>query len=154
VRIVDGANERKHEDQFDHNNSKANGARTIIVVTPSLDRAGMFDARLQGDPRLLVTSSRQPFLDGCRKLVELGFDAMAPVVMRHVGSGADSLRSTVGNAAALSVSEGDDAPRFRAWKPSPFRAGAPSIAPSLPPAHPEPAAPKPAGGKTGKVVQS
>jgi Fe2+ transport system protein FeoA len=137
----------------DHNNPKANGAGIVVVVTPALDRAGRYTARLQGDPELLVASSRQPLLDACRRLMELGFDPGAPVAMRHVGSGDDALRSTVGNAAKLVVSEGEhDGPRFRPWRASPFREGSPSIAPSLAPEHPEPEAPKPISSKIRKVA--
>ena len=122
----------------------------VIVVTPVANRPGRFTARL-GD-QVLIESSHQPLLDGARRLIELGHDPDAILAMRHAGSSdTDALRSTVGSAAMLAVSEGErDRPRFRCWKASPFREGSPSIAPSQRLDHPEPEAPKP----TGKVVLS
>jgi hypothetical protein len=77
-----------------------------IIAAPALDRhgeslPGLFDARL-GD-RLLVHASRQPFLDGCRALLELGYPGDAIAVMRHAGSDTDCLRAKIGGAARLTV---------------------------------------------------
>jgi hypothetical protein len=60
----------------------------------------------------------QPLLDGCRVLIREGVDPDTRIIMRHDDSTADALRSTVGGAAKLTVS--DDAggkPIFRRWRP-------------------------------------
>jgi hypothetical protein len=92
---------------------------TVIIAAPAFDHRGRrlpgkFDALL-GD-RLLVDGTRQPFLDGARSLLELGFDPDAMVLMRHQGSTVDSLRAKIAIAAALTVDEAGT-PRFKRWKP-------------------------------------
>jgi hypothetical protein len=74
-----------------------------IIVAPIASSPGRFMAKLANDGDVLVTSSRTPFLDAARRLLELGYPADAEVVMRHARSAADSLRATIGNAAALRV---------------------------------------------------
>jgi len=67
----------------------------------------------------LVASSREPLLDGARRLIELGHDPAAGVVMRHAGGEIDALRSTIGAAAQLTVREdrkrGPKLVRYRAF---------------------------------------
>ena len=45
----------------------------MIIVTPTARRPGRYDARL-GDGRVLVTASKQPFVDAARRLIDLGYD--------------------------------------------------------------------------------
>ena len=59
-------------------------------------------------------------MDSARRLLDLGHDPSAKLVMRHAGSDVDSLRATVDAAAKLTVKEDDSVPRFRRWKPSPY----------------------------------
>src|SRR5262245_4492367 len=67
---------------------------------------------------ILSRSTRCPFLDGCRRLLQLGHAPGAVAVMRHEGNDIDALRSTIGAAARLTVSEeGNRPPRFKRWKP-------------------------------------
>jgi hypothetical protein len=80
---------------------------------------GKYDAYL--GTRLLVSGSRQPFLDGCRELLRLGFDPGAIVTMKRIGSETEALRGQIGTAAKLTVDE-SDMPRLRRWKA--FRRGA------------------------------
>jgi hypothetical protein len=85
-------------------------ARTVILAVPALDHRGQrlhgrFDALLR--ERLLVHATRQPFLDGARALARLGISPLTHIAMRRPGDLADSLRSTVGDAAALTVKERD-----------------------------------------------
>jgi hypothetical protein len=109
---------------------------TIIVAAPAFDRRGRrlhgrFDALL-GD-LLLAHATVQPLLAGARALLRHGVAASTPIVLRHAGSDVDSLRSTAGAAAALTVAEGDrGALRFRAWKAVPVREGSVLIARRLP----------------------
>jgi|SRR6266849_1826048 len=97
----------------------------ILVVTPvhaSTNRGQLFDAAVDG--RTVVTRSTQPLLDAARVLLAEGVDPDIWIVMRHAGRADDALRSTVGAAAALSVAEGERAPRFISWKASPHATGA------------------------------
>lgn len=103
----------------------------IIVTTPLPMRPGYFEARLA--ERVLCAATRSPFLDGCRRLLVLGHDPGAYVVMRGLHSSIDRLRARLGTAGRLTVAEGDHTPRFRPWKPLPLREGSPPIAPSAGP---------------------
>jgi hypothetical protein len=81
------------------------------------NRGQLFDAYLEDT--IVARRSAQPLLDGCRALIAAGADPDTPVAMRHAGSDHDALTSTVGAAAQLTVKEGDRAPSFSQWKPSP-----------------------------------
>jgi len=96
----------------------------VITVSPATNADGqrayskrgpLFDCKVEG--RLIVERSHQPFLEGARWLVELGYDPEALLVMRHAGSDLDSLRATIGAAARLTIKERNGAPRFERWMP-------------------------------------
>jgi hypothetical protein len=91
-----------------------------ILISPTPARAGRFDARLPSG-QMLVVGSRQPFLDGARVLLKSGWNPQQVIVMRHVGSSFDSLKSTVGAAAKLTVDE-TNRPTFARWKAFPSTA--------------------------------
>jgi hypothetical protein len=92
-----------------------NGNIRLIEIAPV--SPGLFSASVNGD--LLILSSRQPFLDACRQLLESGADPNSWVVMRHAGSDTDALRSKIGIAAMLSVRDDHlGCPKFRRWKAS------------------------------------
>jgi hypothetical protein len=80
---------------------------------------------------VVVTTSRTPFLDAARRLLELGYPADAVIAMRHAGSVVDSLRATIGNAARLTVKEkaAGSVPRFARWEPYRSSPVSPPIAP-------------------------
>ena len=99
---------------------------SIIVIVAPVDRRGRFSARLF-DGRPLITSSRAAFCAAARQLLKLWFDPEMALLMRHEGSSAVALRSTIGIAAALTVEESTHGPIFR-----PFR-GAPQSAVAAPP---------------------
>jgi hypothetical protein len=46
-------------------------------------------AKLAGDSHVLVTSSRTPFLDAARRLLELGYPPDTVLVMQHPNSQCD-----------------------------------------------------------------
>jgi hypothetical protein len=95
----------------------------VIIVSPVPARPGNFEARWNG--RLLCVSAK-PFLDGARRLLELGQDPCSTLIMRGPGSTVDRLRSTINVAARLTVAEGEmDPPRFRRWKGAHSREGSP-----------------------------
>jgi hypothetical protein len=92
----------------------------MIIVTPTAKRPGRYDARL-GDGRVLVTASKQPFVDAARRLIGLGYEPTTVLVMRHAGSDTDCLTAQIGVAAKLRVKEDRGRPRFIPWEPFPRR---------------------------------
>lgn len=103
-------------------------APLVIVAVPALDAAGKrVPARFSvfGTTVLMVSTPR-PFLDGARVLLGRGVDPDATVILKHLGSEVESLRSRIGPAAELTVDEGST-PRFKHWKP--FSRGA--VQPSM-----------------------
>ena len=98
-----------------------------IVLSPAPTGTGRFEARSDRDDRVLCVS-RTPFFAAARKLVALGNDPDATLVMRHAGSETDSLRAELGIAAALTVEETNYGPKLRRWKPIPALAVEPRIA--------------------------
>ena len=115
-------------------------ASLAIVIMETKQRNGRFEARLDGDDRVLCVS-RTPFFDAARELVANGYDPNLTLIMRHAGSEADSLRAKLGTAASLTVEETDYGSKLRRWKPFSTLAVAPSNAPAnrgryLPPSRP------------------
>ena len=85
----------------------------IIIAVPA--SPGRFIATVAG--KEITDPTCEPFFDGCRALLAGGADRSTAVVMRHVGSTTDCLRSTVGNAARLTVRDDDSGPpRLVRWK--------------------------------------
>jgi hypothetical protein len=74
-----------------------------IIVAPIASSPGRFMAKLANEGDVLVRSSRTPFLDAARRLLELGYPVDAVLVMRHARSAVESLRAKIGKAAALTV---------------------------------------------------
>ena len=98
----------------------------LIEVEPSRDDEGRRRYSKRGqlwdaffEESLLVAHSTQPFLDGARGLLKKGFKPDEPLVMRHRGKDYDALRSTIGAAAKLAVTDTKSGPVFRAWHPHP-----------------------------------
>jgi hypothetical protein len=84
----------------------------VLTVFPSLNGVGrkaystrgqLFHGRVAD--RFLGKRSTTPFCDGARVLLAEGIDPDTKLVMRHDGSSADALRSTVGAAAGLTVAD-------------------------------------------------
>ena len=88
----------------------------IIVATPAPRGAGRFEARLDGDDRVLRTS-RTPFLTAARMLAAQGYDPGITLIFRHAGSDTDSLRAKLGTAASLTVKETKYGAQLEPWKP-------------------------------------
>ena len=91
-----------------------------IIVRPT--GKGQFSAALE-DGRVLVASSRTPFFSAARVLLREGVDPATKIAMIHATSGTESLRSTVGAAAELGVSEsgprGPTIRRLTGWEGDP-----------------------------------
>jgi hypothetical protein len=65
-----------------------------------------------------VKRSTTPFCDAARALLAEGIRPNTTLVMRHAGSAADALRSSVGVASKLAVwDDGIGKPIFGRWKP-------------------------------------
>src|SRR5262249_8464752 len=99
----------------------------ILILIEPVGR-GQFSARLANGGRIIVRSSRRPFLDAARRLLDLGYDPTAVLVMRHAGSDADSLTAQIGMAAKLRVKEDRRGLRIVQWEPIPRRVKAPASA--------------------------
>jgi hypothetical protein len=91
-------------------------ASLIVVATPAPRGAGRYQARLDGDDRILCIS-RTPFLTAARKLVAQGYDPGITLTLRHAGSDTDSLRAKLGTAASLTIKETGYGPELQPWKP-------------------------------------
>jgi hypothetical protein len=93
----------------------------VIIVSPIKTSAGRFHASLGTTGELLVVSSRQPFVDSARVLIEKGYDPIVMLEMMHADSNVVALRARLGKAARVPVEEGVNGPRF-----VPFRKGSKS----------------------------
>jgi hypothetical protein len=103
-------------------------ATLTITLSPAPRPHGNYEARLEGDDRILCVSST-PFCDAARQLIAEGYDSRAILVLRHAGSDEDCLRANLRTAASLTVEETKYGPRFSLWKPMPALAAAPGITP-------------------------
>jgi hypothetical protein len=90
-------------------------AEIEIIIAPAGGhrQADVFTAHW-GD--ILLATSRMPFFDSARKLLEVGADPNDLLVMRHQGSGTASLRARIGTAAKLAVHETNAGPRHTPWR--------------------------------------
>ena len=89
-----------------------------MVARPVADKPGFFAARLVDGDRVFAPS-RTPFCDAARRLLDLGCDPAAVLVMKHAGSAVESLRAPIVVAAALTVEESGFGPVFRRYRASP-----------------------------------
>jgi hypothetical protein len=106
------------------------GPEITIVVSPVVGAPGRFEARLDGD--CIVASSRTPFCDAARRLIDLGYDGAAILVMKHAGTDVVALWAPLLKAAKLTVEEGPHGPRFVAFRTGPrTRVAPPPIAASV-----------------------
>ena len=90
-------------------------AELEIVIAPAGThrQADVFTAHW-GD--ILLATSRTPFFDSARKLLEVGADPNDLLVMRHHGTATTSLRARVAVAAKLAVTETNAGPRYVPWR--------------------------------------
>ena len=78
---------------------------------------GQFWARLE-DSKIYHLRSRQPLLDAARQALEDGHDPSEIIEMWQEGASTWALRSTIGQAAKLTVVESGrpGTPRFQKWR--------------------------------------
>jgi len=86
----------------------------VFVVATSTSAAGFYELRLENQNRILCVS-RQPFLDGARKLLALGYSASDVMVLRDSPLKDFRLRALIGRAAKLTVDE-HNGTVFAKWK--------------------------------------
>jgi hypothetical protein len=91
----------------------ANTNRIVITVTPDT-RPGRYRSYVGAEQEPLSVS-RQPFLDGARKLLARGHDPQTMLMMRWAGAKDWALRGPLGVAAKLTVDEHNRT--FAKWKP-------------------------------------
>jgi hypothetical protein len=94
----------------------ANGGRhSQILITVALDtRPGRYRSYVEAEQEPLCVS-RQPFLDGARKLLARGHDPQTMLIMRWAGAKDWALRGPLGVAAKLTVDDHNGT--FAKWKP-------------------------------------
>jgi hypothetical protein len=76
---------------------------TILITVIPLDR-GRHCGNVDAWP--LVAGTRIPLLDAARKLIRLGTDPDALIVMRHAGEDRIALRARLGTEAGLTIDDG------------------------------------------------
>jgi len=97
----------------------------IQITARPINRHGRFAVEFAGST--ICHSARLPAFDGARRLLELGHDPSALLVMWR--DGVRSLQGRLGDMADLTVSEeANRPPRFKRWKPRDLGEGSPSIA--------------------------
>jgi hypothetical protein len=84
----------------------------VIAVAGGQRQADVFTAHW-GD--ILLATSRTPFFDGARKLLEIGAEPTDLLIMRHQGSSTPSLRARIAVAAKLAVTDTRVGPRYVPW---------------------------------------
>ena len=95
-----------------------------LIVAP--ESAGRFTARLESTGEVIVSSTRQPLVDGARVLLARDFDPATPLTMRHEGKAYDSFEPVpIGQWAGWTYEERDrDGLRSVRWMPRALHAGA------------------------------
>jgi hypothetical protein len=88
-------------------------SQPIILIIEPVNRRGLFAARLAENSRIL-SKSRPPFTDAARSSLRESVDPKTILISRKAGLDYDSLRSTVGAAAKITVDESKT--RFARWK--------------------------------------
>jgi hypothetical protein len=122
-----------------------------IVITVAPDkRPGRYRAYVGTEQEPLCVS-RQPFLDGARKLLARGHDRRTILVMRWAGAKECALRGPLEAAAKLTVDEHNGT--FAKWKPLSRSAVRPRIAKSADPVLGVRPAEKSAPGSTAEKVR-
>ena len=86
----------------------------IIIAPAGGHRQADIFAAYWGD--ILLATSRTPFFDSARKLLELGAEPNDLLIMRHCSSSTTSLRARVSVAAKLAVHETNAGPRYVQWR--------------------------------------
>jgi hypothetical protein len=90
---------------------------TIAIVVEPLDCQGHFSAQLADSGRIIVASSRQPFLDSARALLNAGYLSSVRIELWHRGADAWALRSLLRVTAGLDVAETPFGPKFVRYRP-------------------------------------
>jgi hypothetical protein len=97
-----------------------------LIVIPHEGKPGRFSGRLESTGEGIVTSSKQPLVDGARELLAAGFDPATPFTMRHERNAHDSFQPLpIGRWAGWTYEEGERTTLRQAlWMAFPAGAGA------------------------------
>jgi hypothetical protein len=88
----------------------------IEIVIHKTGTPGRLASVVKGE--VVVKSTRQPFYDGARALLDRGFDPDTVICARWHGSPITAMQTTVGEAAKWSVSDSDSRGlRRQRWMP-------------------------------------
>jgi hypothetical protein len=90
---------------------------TVAIVVEAIGCRGEFEARLTYNGRIIVASSRQPFLDSARTLLDEGFLPSVEIQFWHRGADTWALRAPLRVAAGLNVAETPYGPKFVRYRP-------------------------------------
>jgi hypothetical protein len=90
---------------------------TIAIAIASIGCRGEFEARLADNGQIIVASSRQPFLDSARALLNAGYPPSVWIELWHRGADAWGLRALLRVAAGLDVAETPYGPKFVRYRP-------------------------------------
>jgi hypothetical protein len=100
-----------HQDTTRENRSPDGASRLTLIIAPASRGAGRYEARIDGDDRVLCIS-RAPFFDAARALIAAGHDADAILEMCRPGASSWDLRAPLQIAAQLDVAETPFGPKF------------------------------------------
>jgi hypothetical protein len=95
--------------------------RQVVTPEPDPEKAGRFTARLESTGEVIVSSTRQPLVDGARELLARGFDPATPLTMRVEGKGYDSFQPLpIGQWAGWTYTESEKhVLKRQRWMPLP-----------------------------------
>jgi hypothetical protein len=106
---------KRLEQMFDDTATQNNRQQFQIITVAPCGRIGWYSARLLSG-EVIVASSRQPFFDAARRLIECSFDPSSILEMWHSGANSFALRAKLGDAARLTVEEAAHGPTFRSFR--------------------------------------
>ncbi|MFT0893074.1 hypothetical protein [Pseudochelatococcus sp. G4_1912] len=96
----------------------------LAIIIHPLGR-GLYEARI--GETVVVKSSRTPFLDAARVLLDAGYNPHAQITMQHAGSDTIALRALLSTAAKCAIVEGDrDGLKVRDYQPYPSASDGPA----------------------------
>jgi len=91
---------------------------TITLVVKPADKPGRYEVMIEGSGTLLG-ATRLPFYESARELLRRGFNPEAGIAFRHDGSATISMRSSIEQAANLTVDDDSSGrPKVRAFRGS------------------------------------
>ena len=94
---------------------------TIRIAAVPASNPARWKTRFYPEGHVILEAARDPLTDGARKLLEMGYNPAATLMLVDPASGVPRLTAKLGVAAKLTVAEGEERPRFAPYKPFPGR---------------------------------